>query len=156
MLSSVAATVRLCSERSWPKRLNEGVGVASPKAQSPPQTFILCHSARVDARKATEFSALVNQSLRSNFSLGEIKSSAGQSPLPKTRSATSPRRQKLREASSDKPATSAMSAMISQVPGFEVLPGRFSLWKRESPGIKNPVDATSLFVKFPARLTDLE
>jgi hypothetical protein len=43
-----------------------------------------------------------------------------------------------------------------QVPWLEVLPRGFTLLKWGLDATKNPVDATALFVKFPARLTDLE
>jgi hypothetical protein len=51
---------------------------------------------------------------------------------------------------------STLPALIFQVPWCEVVPGYSFMGKWELVGTKNPVDANALFVKFPARLTDLE
>jgi hypothetical protein len=53
-------------------------------------------------------------------------------------------------------ALPALPAFIFQVPCYEAVFFCFGPAKSNSVGAKNPVDAIALFVKFPARLTDLE
>jgi hypothetical protein len=52
--------------------------------------------------------------------------------------------------------TVAASAFLFQVPCYEVVFTGFTVAKWDPVLVKNPVDANALFVKFPARLTDLE
>jgi hypothetical protein len=48
------------------------------------------------------------------------------------------------------------SGIRFQVPCYEVVSACFTVGKWNVVAVKNPVDANALFVKFRARLTDLE